>query len=195
MNILENAEKYAEGKANQAITKAIADAYIEGYKAGYKDREEEIPMDLRHNKTEYVDLGLPSGTLLASDYEKSDGEYIYLPYDKAKCMNLPTEEQWQELNDYCEFVYDEYYDDDENKIFKVTIIGANGNSIEFLGIGYFKTQKEDKDHALCWLHNEGDDSEKQAIYMFIWYNHGYRNKCSGTNNYFSGYKLPVRLVR
>ena len=29
MNILENAEKYAEGKANQAITKAIADAYIE----------------------------------------------------------------------------------------------------------------------------------------------------------------------
>ena len=34
MNILENAEKYAEGKANQAITKAIADAYIEGYKAG-----------------------------------------------------------------------------------------------------------------------------------------------------------------
>ena len=77
MNILENAKKYAEGKANKAITKAIADAYVEGYKAGYKDREEEIPMDLRDNKTEYVDLGLPSGTLWASDYEKSNGEYIY----------------------------------------------------------------------------------------------------------------------
>ena len=86
MNILENAEKYAEGKANQAITKAIADAYVEGYKAGYKDREEEIPMDLRDNKTEYVDLGLPSGTLWASDYEKSGGKYIYLPYEEAKHM-------------------------------------------------------------------------------------------------------------
>ena len=32
MNIIENAKKYAEGKANQAITKAIADAYVEGYK-------------------------------------------------------------------------------------------------------------------------------------------------------------------
>ena len=90
MNILENAEKYAEGKANQAITKAIADAYVEGYKAGYKDREEEIPMNLCDNKTEYVDLGLPSGTLWASDYEKSNGEYIYLPYEKAKRMSLPT---------------------------------------------------------------------------------------------------------
>ena len=61
MNILEQADKYAEGKANEAITKAIVEAYIEGYKAGYKNREEEIPLELRDNKTEYVDLGLPSG--------------------------------------------------------------------------------------------------------------------------------------
>ena len=108
MNILENAEKYAEGKANQVITKAIADAYIEGYKAGYKDREEEIPMDLRDNKTEYVDLGLPSGTLWASDYEKSGGKYVYLPYEKANRMNLPTEKQWQELKAYCKMEYDDY---------------------------------------------------------------------------------------
>ena len=30
MNVLEQAENFAEGKADQAITKAIADAYIEG---------------------------------------------------------------------------------------------------------------------------------------------------------------------
>ena len=29
MNILEQADKYAEGKANDAITRAIAEAYIE----------------------------------------------------------------------------------------------------------------------------------------------------------------------
>lgn len=42
MNILEHADKYAEEKAKEAITKVSSDAYIAGYKAGYKDREEEI---------------------------------------------------------------------------------------------------------------------------------------------------------
>lgn len=53
MNILERADKFAEGKANEAITKAIAQAFVEGYKAGYHDREMEIPADLRDEKTEY----------------------------------------------------------------------------------------------------------------------------------------------
>lgn len=66
---MEKADKYAAGKANKAITNAIAQAYIEGYKAGYKDCEMEIPVDLRDDKTEYVDLGLPSGTLWATKYE------------------------------------------------------------------------------------------------------------------------------
>ena len=51
------------------MDKAIAQAYADGYRNGYKDREEEIPVDLRDNKTEYVDLGLPSGTLWSTDYE------------------------------------------------------------------------------------------------------------------------------
>ena len=72
MSLLEKAEKYATGKVNEAITNAIAQAYVEGYKAGYNDREMEIPVDLRDNKTEYVDLGLPSGTLWATKYESID---------------------------------------------------------------------------------------------------------------------------
>lgn len=106
MNTLEQAKKYAEGKANEAITKAIEEAYIEGYKAGYKDREEEIPMDLRDNKTEYVDLGLPSGTLWSTDYERLDGKRLYLPYEKAKVMKLPTREQWEELKTICKWEYE-----------------------------------------------------------------------------------------
>lgn len=42
MDVLEQANKYAEGKANEAITKAIADAYIEGYNAGYKNCEKKF---------------------------------------------------------------------------------------------------------------------------------------------------------
>ena len=39
MNIIEKADKYADGKANEAITKAIAQAYLDGYRDGYNDRE------------------------------------------------------------------------------------------------------------------------------------------------------------
>ena len=166
MNILENAEKYAEGKANQAITKAIAEAYIEGYKAGYKDREEEIPMGLRDNKTEYVDLGLPSGTLWASDYEKSNGKYIYLPFEKAKRMNLPTEEQWEELIDFCEIFHSwDYGNDSKLKNCKTTCISPNGNSITFLATGYITVKNEDTETAWCWLRDKSDNSETQAIYF------------------------------
>ena len=59
MELIEKAASYAAGKANKAITNAIAQAYADGYRDGYKDREQEIPVDLRDNKTEYVDLGLP----------------------------------------------------------------------------------------------------------------------------------------
>lgn len=190
MNILENAEKYAEGKVNQAITKAIADAYVEGYKAGYKDREEEIPMDLRDNKTEYVDLGLPSGTLWASDYEKLGGKYIYLPYEKAKYMKLPTKAQWKELIDKCEKKFD-WINELKAKYFKVTFIAANGNSIAFWGKGYYITNKEDINDVLFWLQNEGNDSKKDVVSM----NNTKKDKQLEPQKYFAGFKLPVRLVR
>lgn len=190
MNILENAEKYAEGKANQAITKAIADAYVEGYKAGYKDREEEIPMDLRDNKTEYVDLGLPSGTLWASDYEKSDGKYVYLPYEKANRMNLPTEKQWQELIDNCKMKFDGY--DRRNDSFNsVVFIAANGNSITFTNIAYVKAEIVNCDEILFWLQNNGGDSENNAVSINI----NEINKKLGPIKCFTGFKLPIRLVR
>ena len=80
MKELENfAANYSAGKANEAIDKAIAQAYADGYRDGYKDREEEIPVDLRDNKTEYVDLGLPSGTLWATDFEKEDSVIVIYP--------------------------------------------------------------------------------------------------------------------
>ena len=63
IELLDRAEKYASGKASVMIDKAIAQAYADGYRDGYADREKEIPINLRENKTIYVDLGLPSGTL------------------------------------------------------------------------------------------------------------------------------------
>lgn len=100
------------------MTKAIADAYVEGYKAGYKDREAEIPVDLRDNKTEYIDLGLPSHTLWASDFVKDeDGHFLEIPYCEATRYKIPTKEQWAELLEYCKHSSSSKY---------FSILGMNG---------------------------------------------------------------------
>ena len=194
MNILEQADKYAEGKANEAITKAIADAYIEGYKAGYKDREEEIPMELRDNKTEYIDLGLPSRTLWSTDYEKLDRKYLYLPYEKAEYLKIPTKEQWEELKTSCKWEYDidNLYD-----FIRCRCVGPNGQILKFERTGRIITEGNvDEWEAFFWIEYDSDLNEKNSIHMF---NYGKKlnreiGRCELSKN-FSGYKLPVRLVR
>ena len=194
MNILEQADKYAEGKANEAITKAIADAYIEGYKAGYKDREEEIPMELRDNKTEYIDLGLPSRTLWSTDYEKLDREYLYLPYEKAEYLKIPTKEQWEELKTSCKWEYniDNCYD-----FIRCRCVGPNGQILKFERTGRIITEgKVDHWEAFFWIEDDSDLNEKNSIHMFNYLKRSAKEfgKCELSKN-FSGYKLPVRLVR
>lgn len=71
-------------------------------------------------KINYIDLGLPSGTLWA---DKSDGEY-YTKYQAAKKFgkNIPTSKQVKELITKCNWEWDK-----EKIGYKVT--GPNGKSI------------------------------------------------------------------
>ena len=137
MELIEKAENYAAEKTNEVIIKAIAQAYADGYRDGYKDREEEIPIDLRDNKTEYVDLGLPSGTLWAKEFEKKDGKLQYLPYDIAKNMNLPTEEQLNELIKECKWTMELGY---------FCCIGPNGTCLYFNRNGYYQAKQIKSSH-------------------------------------------------
>lgn len=178
------AENYAAEKTNEVMTKAIAQAYADGYRDGYKDREKEIPVNLRDNKTEYVDLGLPSGTLWAKTFEKLDGERLFLPYEKAKKMNLPTEEQWNELREVCK------WNMESNKIF---CIGPNGNILRFVTTGYIEAKEQCvcENQSLFWILNlEDKGDEKKVGRVFYW--NGIKIY---TSELFSGYKLPIRLVR
>ena len=74
----DKAKKYAEGKVTDALSQVVADAYMEGYNAGYQDGIDKITRDSVSEETEFVDLGLPSGTLWASDYVRRHifGKYI-----------------------------------------------------------------------------------------------------------------------
>lgn len=190
MELIERAETYAEGKADEAITKAIAKAYEDGYRDGYKDREEEIPVDLRDNRTVYVDLGLPSGTLWARDYERENEKVLYLPYEKAAKYNIPTKEQWEELFECCRYFISHQ---------KITCVGPNGNSIYFWGTGYKEGERlSDYNANSCtsgsvylWVLDDEANMEKNIIYWRCRHD----SLKPELKKFFCGYKLPIRLVR
>lgn len=188
------AENYAAEKTNEMMTKAIAQAYADGYREGYKDREEEIPVDLRDNKTEYVDLGLPSGTLWAADFEKEEGNRMYIPYGRSSLLNIPTKDQWKELYDTCkwEFDIDRAYD-----LCEARCVGPNGNILRFERTGKKNISTlSDSWEVFFWVGDETEENDKEAVHI---YNYGkkdsYKKGYATIDEFFSGYKLPVRLVR
>lgn len=193
----EKAGTYAEKNVINVLKEAFAKVYADGYRDGYKDREEEIPIELRGDQTEYVDLGLPSGTLWANNYETDDKEVLYLPYEKAAKYNLPTEEQWDELLTVCKLIGDT--SSSGLTFYGVNCIGPNGNSIKLKSKGYLEDSKNvgainfGGGRVYFWIQDNEEGIEKKAICINSW-----KRNDAGIDvvkKVFSGYKLPLRLVK
>lgn len=186
IQISERAANYAAENANKVVNDALAQAYADGFRDGYKTREEEIPVDLRDNKTEYVDLGLPSGTLWAKDYER-DGENVkYVTYGIAEKMCIPTEDQWKELIYNCRRVPIHDYTKKINPLVSVSFVGRNGNCVIFPCCGIIEAENNTPNANYTWIKNEGGQRENAVDIT--------KDKLK-TFNVFEGYKLPVRLIR
>ena len=186
-NIVSKAQNYAAEKTNEILSNAVAQAYEDGYRDGYKDREEEIPVDLRGNQTEYIDLGLPSGTLWAKDYEMENGRITHLPYCETTELNLPTEEQWKELFETCEW-RNTFINGNANGI---QFIGLNGNCIKFSYERFYEgyTKNYGRDYGTYfWLKDADDAREKKAGLIC-------KDNTFNTARMYMGYRLPIRLVR
>ncbi len=195
----EKAYSYAEENVLEILKEAFAKVYADGYHDGYKDCKEEIPIDIRSVIEKYVDLGLPSGTLWAAGYETDkNGELLFLTYEKATAYSIPTEEQWKELLDYCRF--DFHYSSSGLSFYGVTCIGPNGNTIKFRSEGYMVDAKLVHKNVsyggggsvYFWICNKGNGVEKEAVVISSGTN---SIKNFGLANVFSGYRLPIRLVK
>jgi len=180
----EKAGIYAENNVINILKEAFAKVYADGYRDGYKDCQEEIPVDLRENQTIFVDLGLSSGTLWSSTYERIGEERLYLPYDKAKEMHIPTEDQWRELRKECRWSIDSDI---------LYCIGPNGNSIHFERTGYIsiKKNKEIPNWSFFWIKNEEEDGKECLSAKMSWHT----ASDESSHSTFRGYSLPIRLVR
>lgn len=97
-------QEYVEGKVTDALNKVVADAYLAGYNAGYQDGYNKVVKDSVSEGSEFVDLGLPSGTLWSSDYVKDDNDKaIYVAQENGADYEIPTYEQFKELMDECKW--------------------------------------------------------------------------------------------
>lgn len=178
---------YATEKTNEMMSQIVAQAFSDGYRMGYKDREDEIPVDLRDGKTEFVDLGLPSGTLWSADYEIKGGETNYFPFIEADKYSIPSKVQWEELVKLCKWET-KYL----NGIYEFYCIGPNGNAISFINKGVFTRDGNDifSNNAIFWLKCDEEKQEKDAAYIY------YSNQVTAiVYPLFMGYKLPMRLVK
>lgn len=197
IELLDRADKYAAGKTNAIMDKAIAQAYADGYRDGYADREKEMPVNLREYKTTFVDLGLPSGTLWSTAYEKEGEEYIYSPYEKAVLLDIPTIEQWNELVSSCrwDFVTN------NAGLYRVDCVGPNGVVISFRVTGLIAAiQKKKSSDSYFWVKQEMEGDNRKAVHIYrqkgtTLQGSVYHTDVKVAEDIFSGFKLPIRLVR
>lgn len=184
------AVQYAAEKTNVFLSQLIEQSFVDGYRMGYKDREDEIPVDLRDNKTEFVDLGLPSGTLWAKEVLRENDAIQYLPYAKASLLSLPTLEQWHELETNSMISYNS--DKEQNIVISVSVIGRNGN---FITVPYSGIMKADRIEcyfkgAYFWIKENLTERYCNAINIC----HQQKGDINKTS-LFEGYKIPVVLIR
>ena len=166
-----------------------------GYNAGYQDGYNKVVKDSVSVGSEFVDLGLPSGTLWSSDYVKDDNDKaIYVAQENGADYEIPTYEQFKELMDECKWDQKSEKNWTESGFYHwhewAICLGPNGNKITFEKTGIYETT----------------DSLTRTSEIFFWLNNKeyFYNNCAnitlnslniGSENMFSGYKLPIRLVK
>ena len=189
MNITEKSKEYAQGKAIDALTSAIEQAYADGYADGLKHYENE-KLEAIKDSVEYVDLGLPSGTLWSSSYVKDEkGLTRRIPFMEASQLNIPKEEDYRELFHECKKRFFS-----KSKKHGVEFTGINGKSIfiEYTDNEGGEWTSIFADSFRFWLNENGEkDNERKAASIRM-------TKEEASLEFwdvFMGLKLPVMLVR
>ena len=115
-------DKLISAGKNKRIEYDVLLDYTDGFRA------ENVVFEIQSILSDYVDLGLPSGTLWKNANE--GGNYAHYTYDEAVSEfgnKLPTKQQLQELKKECTWTW-------TGRGYKVT--GPNGNSIFLPAAGY-----------------------------------------------------------
>lgn len=195
----ELAQQYADEKT-KAFAEAIKDAYLKGYEQG----ELYVASTINIDGVDYVDLGLPSGTLWAAPKSKLNGfcsSYEMYSFVEANKVNIPIVEQFEELKKNCRTVN---HPRPASK--QVDIVGLYGQRIEVCTCNYDNPYNGFTNHndyqgegADTWAsdkHSENIFGLKSSVEdgkakAFKIDDDGDWRVCK----HFAGFKLPLFLVK
>lgn len=170
MNIEEQlAEQYLQNNEEE-MKNLIKSAYLEGYKMGIQKS-----MKIKIDDIEYVDLGLPSGTLWSGLVYEPKSEFCNKqPFSSVCNLNLPSVDDFHELMNYC-------------RVNNYDIIGPNGNRIGMYPSIFNQGELVPQGEVCFWL--KSDVSGVSARCMIV------RSCDMMSSLYFTGYRLPYLLVK
>lgn len=166
----ELAQQYAEEKAAE-MAELLKAAYLKGYEQG----ELKVACSISIEGVEYYDLGLPSGTLWSAPLHYT-WSYEYQKFsqnDASRFDGLPTEAQWEELNEIC-------------RIHSCNIIGRSGERINTFTC--YRGEDVPEGYNYFWLKSEMDEKGVAKAG---------RINADGLSIvfHFAGYKLPIMLTK
>ena len=142
-------------------------------------------------QSEYVDLGLPSGTLWKTKNEIKDDKYMYYTYNEAIQLfgdKIPTRAQFAELLGFCKWEWN-------GKGFIVT--GDNGNSITLpaLGNGDRSSSAYNVGSIGCYWTATTYDSSNTYRFSFYYSSSENTHIMEADRYVYSGNWYTVRLVQ
>lgn len=189
-DLKDKSRKYAEEKTSDYLKDVIAQAYADGFTDGYKACQEQTPVEMEINNIEFLDLGLPSGTLWSRDFLRDEeGQIIYLPYVKAKELCIPTVEQLNELNEYCKTYNQKHCYKNCSAEFAIT--GLSGEYTILCAQGYLELgRKVDSCSLYFWLLGDDDETSSKPVAYVGQVKYSYE-----VFNKHIGLKLPVLLTK
>lgn len=193
-SIYQKAKEYSSNKCELAMSKAIAQAYLDGFRDGYEARKNKEEAGFVGDDMEYVDLGLPSGTLWAKDPLKDDNENCLLTFDDANMLNIPSAEQWDELRAYCTW----QLIDNRDVTIRAKCVGPNGRFILFSFFeSYVKPNnwRESSGEVRFWLKSVFDSTDEKGTIARFYKREGEDTLTFRQLSVSVKYKLPVRLVK
>ena len=169
-NLNERAANYAAEKTNEILTKAIAQAYADGYNTGYKECAEDYDIDL-YEDVDFIDLNLPSGCLWSSKYrEDGEGNTLFLTYEEASVLDIPTIEQVEELVNCCIWQHIMGYVNRGGYDFKQPVgkycksgngeqISLDDKGMKYIGSGYVPQG------IRFWIRDDVNEAEKKSVFI------------------------------
>lgn len=165
----------------EAFASAVEKAYIRGYKDAIDEQAKDY-ITLVEDGLEYVDLGLPSGTLWAINSPRN------VSYKESQKLNIPTLEQIQELVRFIR--WEIYQAGNWASDWRFRILDTEGRTYTIKSFGYNADSGMAYGDLYMWYRKDLDSDCKASVYRL------YKgNKSNNVNGIFPGYKAFAFLVK